>query len=1054
MAEPFVRDKGKPRTQLTLMLLLALAYFAGAKLGLCFPTHDSHITLFWLPTGMATAILLRWGSPYMLGGIFLGALLFELSLDTALPPALLSAAGNTLAPLTAAWLLRRWRFDPFFSRQYDLLALVGAAALSTPLPAAIGIGALWLGGLLQPAGMPLAWMNWWLGDLMSILLVGPLLLSISKASLEEMRRRPAGVVLCAVLLLVSASLAFLVTFENHILPLAFLPLPLVLWAALRLGATGASLSVLALSLLTAFGTATDKGVFGTLPAAEGMYLAWLYMFVVALIGLLATTLLGERKKIEESLQHANELLHETQSIARIGSWRLNLQNDALLWSDESYRIFGVPPGTPMTYHAFLAIVHPDDRARVDAAWQAALQGAPYRIQHRIVVDGETRWVEERARLELDAAGKVRTDTGCVQDITDSKEAQQRIRHSESRYKTLLQQAADALFVHDFDGRIVEANQHACDILGYDSEELCRMTIADISPGFDLAHKRQTWEQLEPGRPISFISSHRRKDGSVFPVEVRLAALAVDNQKLIMALASDITERQRIEAALMESETRYRNFAERLPLGIVITDNGLIRYVNQASIDLIGYAADELLDKPFLPLVHAEDRPWLIELHQRRMQGENVLSTYVVRMVRKDGQVRQWEMRASTIDWKGKLCGFGIIADITERIALEEKLRTSLRQLEEKELSKTRFLAAAGHDLRQPVAAANLFVDALKLSCTTERQMQLTEKLDQSMSVFSSLLERLLDISKFDAGLVKPRFTTFNLSELFNWVEQNFAQTTLKKQLSLRLFFPLTRPLVVRTDIGLLQSVVMNLVSNAIKFTPRGAVLVSARVRGDRVLLQVWDTGCGIADADLPYIFDEFYQANNPQRSREAGLGLGLSICQRAMSLLGGKVRCRSRLGHGSVFEFDLPLNGERRQVGHLTSGAGAPDEIADLSLVQGKRVVVLEDDALVATGLLNLLQGLGADALHFPAAEDALHHADIANADFHIVDFSLSGNLTGIDFLQALQRRRPAPLRAVVITGETSSGFISGTRDVPWPVLHKPVNLAKLLSSLQQQVER
>ena len=397
---------------------------------------------------------------------------------------------------------------------------------------------------------------------------------------------------------------------------------------------------------------------------------------------------------------------------------------------------------------------------------------------------------------------------------------------------------------------------------------------------------------------------------------------------------------------------------------------------------------------------------------------------------------------------GSLLWHGFITDITERKLSEEKLLSSLQQLEEKELAKTRFLAAAGHDLRQPIAAANLFLDALKLTLPTPRQNELITRLDQSMSVFSGLLERLLDISKFDAGLVKPQVTSFNLAEVFTWLEQNFAQTALDQQLRFRLFFPMGTPLIVRTDKFLLQSMLMNLVSNAIKFTAHGGILISARQRGDKVLLQVWDTGIGIAETDLPYVFDEFYQVANPQRSREAGLGLGLSICQRAMALLGGEVTCRSRPGRGSVFEISLPRNGGQHEVEQLPI-INKPTAITGETFLRDKRVVVVEDDALVAAGMVNLLQGMGADVRLFYNAEEALRHADIGGADYFIVDYALGGELTGLNFLVAVQQRQPSPIRAVVVTGETSSQFIHGVAESPWPVLHKPVNYAKLVSSLR-----
>jgi PAS domain S-box-containing protein len=521
---------------------------------------------------------------------------------------------------------------------------------------------------------------------------------------------------------------------------------------------------------------------------------------------------------------------------------------------------------------------------------------------------------------------------------------------------------------------------------------------------------------------------------------------LDEQKLVMSLVSDISERLRFEAALQLSEERYRTFAEKLPLGITMLQDGLVKYVNQAMTNLLGYPAEALLEKPFMHLIHEEDRGWAVDLHKRRMRGEDVQAVFVVRMIRRDGAVRRWELNTSTTEWDGKRSALAIVSDITERVAMEEALRNSVRQLEEKELAKTRFLAAAGHDLRQPMAAANLFVDALKNTKTTQRQSELLGKLDQSMGVFSELLVRLLDISRFDAGLVKPQIVSFNLIELFDWLEQNFAEDAHARGLAFRIFFPMCSPLIVRTDIGLLQSIMMNLVSNAIKYTYWGGVLVAARQRGDRVLLQVWDTGCGIAEADIDKIFDEFYQVSNPQRNREAGLGLGLSIGQRAMALLGDKINCHSEVGRGSVFEFMLPLDMDHQRVEHFSEPdkAGA---VTNRGMFDGKRIVVLEDDWLVADGLICLLQGVGAEVQHFQNAEEALQHGDI-DADYFVADYSLGEELTGAEFLQEMQRRAGYPIKGVIVTGETSSTFIEGIAGIHWPVLHKPVNYAKLATAL------
>lgn len=644
-------------------------------------------------------------------------------------------------------------------------------------------------------------------------------------------------------------------------------------------------------------------------------------------------LADKAQQANEQLRLSDELLRQSQAVAKLGSWRLNRQGNELLWSDETYRIFDVPRGTYLDYDFFMTQVYPDDREMLASAWQNALNETGYFfVQHRIVVHGEIRWIEERAELHFDAAGNFSSGTGSAQDITGRKHLEATRQEALDRFQKITQLVPGSIYqlqlCPDGSFRIPYVSDAFRKIYRIDPKEI----YADASKAFVPIH---------PDDRKSVMSS-------------------------IQASARNLTPWQH------EYRLKFGDGTERWVLGN--------------------------------------------SLPQREADG--------------------------SILW------YGFITDITERKLAEARLFDSLRKLEEKELAKTRFLAAAGHDLRQPVAAANLFVDALKLSSPSPRQVELIERLDQSMNVFSGLLERLLDISKFDAGLIQPQMTSFNLAELFNWLEQNFAQTALEKNLRFRLFFPLGKSLSVRTDIGLLQSVLMNLVTNAIKFTAQGGILISARQRGNTVLVQVWDTGIGIPEAEIPHIFDEFYQVANPQRSREAGLGLGLSICQRALTLLDSAVTCRSRPGRGSVFGISLPLH--REQHNHArTAVSDIPANNGNGIFLTGKSVMVVEDDTLVATGMTSLLQGLGAEIRLFHNAEEALQHKDLAGIDYFIVDYALGGELSGVQFLRSMQQKRQKPLSAVVITGETSSQFISSIADSPWPVLHKPVNYTKLLSSLR-----
>ncbi len=483
-------------------------------------------------------------------------------------------------------------------------------------------------------------------------------------------------------------------------------------------------------------------------------------------------------------------------------------------------------------------------------------------------------------------------------------------------------------------------------------------------------------------------------------------------------------------------------------GMFVTDaKGVILMINSAFTSITGYdetesvGSDPRMLKSGLQDVSLYESIWKSintagawegEIWNRRKNGEAYPEYLTITAVKNyDGEITNY---VATFN------------DITERKQTEARLMETLHLLEEKELSKTRFLAAAGHDLRQPVAAANLFVETLKFTALKPEQRELIERLEQSMDTFSRMLDRLLNISKFDAGLIKPEVVSFELSDLFIEMERSFSQAADDKGLRFRLFFSVNEPLIVRTDFGLMQSVLMNLVSNAIKYTEQGGILLSARVRGGRALVQVWDTGVGIEPSNISHIFDEFYQVANPQRNREEGLGLGLSICQRAVALLNTELTCRSRPGHGTVFELSLPLDGAK--FAH-TKAVRLSSELANESLVQGKRVVVVEDDMLVAEGLVSLLNNRGSDVLYFRSAEEALLHDGVPEADFFIADYALGMGLSGLEFLETLQQRLDKPIRAVILTGETSSQFLGRVSCAPWPVLHKPTTFAKLASGLR-----
>ena len=564
-------------------------------------------------------------------------------------------------------------------------------------------------------------------------------------------------------------------------------------------------------------------------------------------------------------------------------------------------------------------------------------------------------------------------------------------------------------------------------------------LFDIYGRVALTGKSESFESYVPGLGVWFVvTAYSPKKG------------------YFVATFEDITPRKIVEIALQKSEANLKAMVENSPLLTWLKDSeGRYISINRKFADFlqlkdaqqaVGKTDLDLQPKEFAEKYRNDDAK-IMGTHQSIRTEESGF----------DGKRTIWveTYKAPILNDSGQAIGtVGFANDITDRKNAEQSVVESMRKLEEKEMAKTRFLAAAGHDLRQPLAAANLFIDALKFTAPTPDQSEIIKRLDQAMSNFNDLLDALLNVSKLDAGIIKPGFISINVSEIFGWIEESFAPMASQKHLQFKLHFPTKKPLVVRCDLGLLKSVLMNLISNAIKFTANGGMLVSARQRGEDVLIQVWDTGIGIRKEDIGKIFDDFYQIDNQQRDRTKGLGLGLSIARRTLALWGGEITCRSQIGRGSVFELHLPMDNSSINVMQDSPISKSLELEEHRSFVKGKRFVVLEDDAMVSEALSKSLKIMGGEVECFDNAESALEHPDIGNADCYIVDYMLPGDVDGVNFLLRLHQQLHTQVCAVMMSGNTSTYFIRNAEFFSWPVVHKPVNISKLISTLSEQYSK
>lgn len=369
-----------------------------------------------------------------------------------------------------------------------------------------------------------------------------------------------------------------------------------------------------------------------------------------------------------------------------------------------------------------------------------------------------------------------------------------------------------------------------------------------------------------------------------------------------------------------------------------------------------------------------------------------------------------------------------------------------REAEIANRAKTQFFTAASHDLRQPLHAMGLFAEALRQRVHEPEVAHLVNSINESVDALEGLFSELLDITRIDSGVIEVHPQHFEVGDILRKLRLHFEPSAFEKGLSLRLRGGAK---VVFADPLLVERILRNLVSNAIRYTNDGSVLVGCRRRGDRVLLQVWDTGLGISEAEQVRIFDEFYQVpNTPKVSpdQRRGLGLGLAIVRRLADLMGAPLTMRSIPGRGTMFTLELP-QGRAPRPSAVLSMPGAKGPVA-LTLA-GRRIVVVEDEPAVRAGLEVLLAGWGAQIDAFESVAAARAWAgqadpDVVRPDLLIVDYRLEDGLNGVDAIKALRARFGATIPAILVTGSTMTGHDKEAHEQNFHLLIKPVVPNKL----------
>lgn len=496
--------------------------------------------------------------------------------------------------------------------------------------------------------------------------------------------------------------------------------------------------------------------------------------------------------------------------------------------------------------------------------------------------------------------------------------------------------------------------------------------------------------------------------------------------------------------LGESDVFFRNLLESAPDAMIIVDElGQMVLVNGQAQNMFGYERGEMVGQPVDLLLPATLRDMHVAHRQSYAADPSLRPMAEGRDLvgrRKDGSKFQVEISLSPVETHGGRFVSSVIRDVTVRRQMEKDIKAAQEAAERANNANSAFLAAASHDLRQPVQALSLLNGALRRTITDERALQMVEHQDASLAAMTNLLNSLLDISRLDAGAVKPEWEEFPMQRLIDRLSAEFGRQALHKGLK---FHSTSCDAIVRSDPNLLAEVITNLVSNAIRYTDKGEIKLMCVEQDGDCHLEVSDTGVGIEPDQLDAIFREFHQCKSPGASKE-GFGLGLAIVRRLATILDHPIDVDSTPGRGSRFTVTVPVI-----AGADTSEGEEREEEIELPIHGGGLVVLIEDDVTVANawGLLMEAEGYRvATAASAKEANSLIKHLDeqpvLLISDFHLLDDS-----TGAEAVALIREFYQANIPAFIVSGDTSKVVKEARLLDNCTLMCKPVDTTRLLAA-------
>ena len=729
----------------------------------------------------------------------------------------------------------------------------------------------------------------------------------------------------------------------------------------------------------------------------------------------------ERRLAEERLRENEERLRLAQASANMGVWDWEPRTGKTVFTPENERLYGLAPGTVMTYRHFRERVHPDDIERIEAERDAAIaRHQPFDLEFRVLhPSGESRWLSAKGGGIYGAAGEVVRVFGVNMDVTERKRAEEQLRELTQRLSYHVDNSPLAVIEWGPDMRLTRWSGEAERLFGWKAAEVLGKRMEDFRWVYpeDAPEVTEVSAELRTGRDPKRFSANRnyRKDGTVVHCEWYNSSLVDESGKLrsILSLVLDVSARKQAEEARQNNERLYRAIGESIDYGVwVCAPDGRNTYASESFLKMVGLTQEECSNFGWGSVLHPDDAErtmeawkecvrtegtWDIEHRYRGLDGawHDVLARGVP--VRNE--------RGEIVFWAG------INLDISRLKKTEAALREGEAALREADRRKDEFLAMLSHELRNPLAPIRNSLFILDHAAPGGEQAERAKAvLDRQVGQLTRLVDDLLDVTRISSGKIKILRERFELAEMLHrTVEDHRVEfTAAGVELELRLA---DKPLWLSADPSRIAQAVGNLLQNAAKFAGLGGrVTLALEEDADRgvAVVRVRDTGIGIAPDVLPQLFQPFMQGPSTLDRSRGGLGLGLALVKGLVELHGGTVEARSEgVGKGAEFTITLSLDRATAATKSLSS---------ELPASRVRRVLIIEDNADVANSLREALGFLKHAVEVAYNGYDGLEKAREFRPEVVLCDIGLPG-MDGYDVARAF--RADDELRSVFLVALT-----------------------------------